>query len=407
MDNFNMSRNLPAVVIVRDRASSGGGIYNYYNAVSHHFEAPVTLCDTGRPYSFYGDHRRFGSWLLEFTPVRLLVDSFSLAFKIMRHRPGVVVLNACMDPPTFRSLRRDAVNLLIGRLLGRRILCFWRGWENSCCGTPEFPGGNQSRLSRIYRMAHAHIVLSERFKQDLLRWNFKTPIHVETTVVEDQCLAASAVPPAPARVRTNLLYLSRVEVAKGVFELLDAYRILKSRNPDYTLTIGGDGPDLEALKAYAKELELTDVAFTGFLKGQAKVQCYREGSVFCFLSYTEGMPNAVLEALAMGLPMVSSDAGGLQDILRDGENGFILKPQLDAPVKKKFDPQAIANAIERLVETPELHERISTVNWRYARQRFAAPIVAKRLEAICRSVSSPEPAPSGQRSEPVEPVCVE
>jgi glycosyltransferase involved in cell wall biosynthesis len=402
-----MKSQSSTVVIVRDRASSGGGIYNYYKAVTPYLNGCIVLCDSGKPYVFYGDHKGPGTWLLDFTLARLLIDWLRLAINILRYWPDVVLLNPCLDPPTYKSLRRDAVNILIGRLFRRHVVSFWRGWENAYSGRPEFPGGNQSLLSRIYRMADAHIVLSERFKQDLLRWNFKTPIHVETTVVEDQCLAASAVPPAPSSVRTNLLYLSRVEVAKGVFELFDAYRILKSRNPDYTLTIGGDGPDLEALKAYAKKLELSDVAFTGFLKGQAKVQCYREGSVFCFLSYSEGMPNAVLEALAMGLPVVSSDAGGLKDILRNGENGFIVLPDFNAPVKQKFDPQAVADAIERLVTTPELHERISTVNWRYARQRFAAPVVAKRLEEICRSVSSPEPITSGQRSEPVKPVCAE
>jgi len=356
-----MNRSLPSVVIVRDRASSGGGIYNYYNAVTPHIRASVTLSDAGRPYTFYGDHRSLGSRLLNFTPSRLLMDWLGLAWKILRHRPDVVVVNPCIDPPTWRSLRRDAINLLISRLTGRRVLCFWRGWDNACCGKPEFPGGNNSRLCRIYKMAHSHIVLSERFKEDLLRWGFTTPIHVETTVVEDQCLAGAPIPPEPGKARTNLLYLSRVEVGKGVFELLDAFQILKSRNPAYTLTIGGDGPDQEALKAYAKELELKDVVFTGFLKGQAKVDCYHQGSVFCFLSYTEGMPNAVLEALAMGLPIVSSDAGGLRDILRNGENGFIVLPDNDAPAKKKFNPQAVANAIERLVETPELHERMSTI----------------------------------------------
>jgi glycosyltransferase involved in cell wall biosynthesis len=211
----------------------------------------------------------------------------------------------------------------------------------------------------------------------------------------------------PSKPLTNLLYLSRVEVAKGVFELLDAFKILKSRDPAYTLTIGGDGPDLEALKAYAKQLQLSGVSFSGFLKGQAKVDCYRQGSVFCFLSYTEGMPNAVLEALAMGLPVVSSDAGGLRDILRNGENGFVIPPDNNAPAKKKFDPQAIALAIEKLVETPALHERISTINWRYARHRFAAPVVARRIEALCRGLMSPAPNRSEPQSKSAKPVCAE
>jgi glycosyltransferase involved in cell wall biosynthesis len=318
-----------------------------------------------------------------------------------------VMVNPSQDAPTYRSLRRDAMSVLIGRLLGRKVLVFWRGWDVSVVGLPEFPGGNNCLLARIYKMGAAHIVLSEKFRQDLLRWGFTAPIHVETTVVEDQCLAGCPVPPAPSQSRTNLLYLSRVEIGKGVFELLDAFKILKSRNPAYTLTIGGDGPDLEALREYAKELQLSDVVFTGFLKGQTKVDCYRQGSVFCFLSYTEGMPNAVLEALAMGLPVVSSDAGGLKDILRDRENGFIVLPDQNAPAKKKFDTLAVADAIEKLVATPELHERISTINWRYARQRFAAPVVAKRIEALCRGLMSPEATQSEPQSKPAKSVFVE
>jgi glycosyltransferase involved in cell wall biosynthesis len=272
----------------------------------------------------------------------------------------------------------------------RPVLVFWRGWDAPLSGKPEFPRGNRGWLCRIYKMGNAHVVLSERFKQDLLRWGFKEPIHLETTVVADELLADSDGPPQGEKIRTNLVFLSRVEIGKGVFELLEAYQILKARNPAYTLTIGGDGPDLKDLQDYAEKLQLRDVRFTGFLKGKAKVECYRQGGVFCFLSYTEGMPNAVLEALAMGLPVVSSDAGGLRDILRDGENGFIIQPLKDAAPKKTFDPLVVANAIERLVETPELHDRMATVNWRYARQRFAAPVVAKRLEAIYDSVLSKE-----------------
>jgi glycosyltransferase involved in cell wall biosynthesis len=175
-------------------------------------------------------------------------------------------------------------------------------------------------------------------------------------------------------------------VAKGVFELLQAYRILKRRNSAYTLTVAGDGPDLEALKERAKKLQLRDVAFTGFVTGGAKVQCYRKGGIFCFLSYTEGMPNAVLEALAMGLPIVSSAAGGLRDILSDGETGFIVRPLRDAPSERKFDPLAVAEAIERLAGDPVLYNRIAEHNARYARERFAASKVARRLEAIYTDV---------------------
>lgn len=386
------------VIIVRDRPSAGGGIFNYYNAIAKHLTSKAHFVGIGKPHTFYGDQ---GPFLLRFTPTRLLWEWLSLFFKIIWYRPDLVHVNPGLDVKTFRALRRDAINILIARLFRRRVLVFWRGWDNSWCGNPEFPGGTNGWLCRVYKKASAHVVLSDRFKKDLLRWGFETPIYVETTVVADECLKAEA--PTPGKARTNLLYLSRVEIAKGIFELLDAYKILKARNPAYTLTIGGDGPDLEELKAYAKKLELSDVTFTGFLQGKAKVDCYRQGSVFCFMSYTEGMPNAVLEALAIGLPIVSSDAGGLGDILRDGENGFIVPPVKDPQPRQTFDPELIANTIERITTPPDLHERVSTINWRYARQRFAAPVVAKRLESIYSDVLSRQTV----RSQSAKTVCAE
>lgn len=387
------------VVIARDRESSGGGIFNYYQAVGKHLTSKVHFVGVGRPHTFYGKR---GPALFRFSGTRLLWDWLTLFFKVLFTRPDLVHINPSMDV-TFRSLRRDAVNVLIGRLLRRPVLVFWRGWDSPLTGLAEFPGGNKSWLCRVYKMGTAHVVLSERFKEDLLRWGFKTPIYVETTVVADSCLEANMNPPAAEKARTNLLYLSRVEVAKGVYELVEAYKILKQKNPAYTLTIAGDGPCLEALRARVKEMNVPDVVFTGYVAGKDKVECYKRGGVFCFLSYTEGMPNAMLEALAMGLPVVSSDAGGLRDILRNGENGFVIPPDASAPDEKKFDPAAVANAIERLAQGPELYERIATVNWRYARQRFAAPVVAKRLESIYQDLAPQEYARSSGRSEPVRP----
>src|SRR6185312_3521362 len=112
----------------------------------------------------------------------------------------------------------------------------------------------------------------------------------------------------------------------------------------------------------------------------------------------------VLEALAMGMPVVSSDAGGLRDILHDGENGVIVPPLEGAPPRKQFDPLAVANAIDRLARSAELYERMAIVNWRYARARFAAPMVARRLEAIYGGLLADRLVRSANRSEPVSAV---
>jgi glycosyltransferase involved in cell wall biosynthesis len=122
------------------------------------------------------------------------------------------------------------------------------------------------------------------------------------------------------------------------------------------------------------------------VEGKEKLGCLREASVFCFLSHSEGMPLAVLEALAMGLPLVSSDAGGLKDILSDGEHGVLLTPSPSDPQGRRFDPAAVACAIARLADDPETSRAIGLHNASYARDRFSPRKVARNLDTIYRSV---------------------
>lgn len=375
----------PCVVIVRDRPSSGGGVVNYYSAVAPYLEAEVVFSDVGRPHGYY---EAVASHLLHFTAVRLMWDWGSLAGKILRHRPDMVHVNPSLDPTTCRSLIRDAVNVAIAKLLRTPVLVFWRGFDADYSGRAEFPRGNHSWMARLYRSADAQVVLATRFKQDLERWGFTRPIHVETTVASDDVMAAGQAVDIESRPRTNLLYLSRVEVDKGIFTLIHAYALLKQQRPDVSLTIAGDGPALPAAKALVEELRVADVAFPGFVSGSAKLEHYRRASVFCFPSPNEGMPNAVLEAMAMGLPLVCSDAGGLDDVLTDGVNGFVLRRGPTRTDGHYFDPATIAAHILRLTGDEALYRRMARANREYAQERFGARTCANRLTNIYVDVLS-------------------
>lgn len=372
------------IIIVRDRASAGGGIHAYYQAIDSHLHMRHEFVDVGRPLSYYEGRAVTRRWQ-QSTLLRLFLDWYSLVCKLFKF-PALVHVNPSLDTLR-RSLKRDAASILLGKLFRRPVLVFWRGWDNDVCGTAQFPGGNKGIVSQIYRLADAHIVLANDFKLDLMRWKFSSPIYVETTVVPDEILNAGTERTPALTKPINLLFLSRIEIAKGVFELLDAFRILDQRQPGiYSLTIAGDGPDFVVLKQRAQTLGLRNVHFPGYVTGKAKIRCYSEASIFCFLSYTEGMPNAVLEALAMGLPVVSSDAGGLKDILRDGETGFFVAQNKAAATGERFCPQAIASSIERIAGEPDLAQRMSLHNRKYANERFAARKVAQRLETIYKSL---------------------
>jgi glycosyltransferase involved in cell wall biosynthesis len=376
------------VIIVRDRESAGGGIHNYYCAIHPYLSVSHEFLDVGRSHGFYAQEGTQQQKGLA-TPLRLALDWAMLAIKLCS-LPALVHLNPGLDIKTRKSLRREAVNLVLARIFRRKVLVFWRGWDNEACGAPEFPGGNGGWLSRVYRKADAHVVLASDFRDDLRRWGFTAPIHLETTVVADSVLEPH---PDPAGRkpddRFQVLFLSRVEVAKGVFEMLDAFALLETRDSErYRFIIAGDGPALEDMKKRARELGLKGIEFKGYVSGGEKSACFAAADVFCFLSYTEGMPNAVLEAMAMGLPLVSSAAGGLKDILVDGVSGYLIPYDRHCDAGHRFSPELVAGRIESLAHNPDARANIAAHNQRFARDRFAAKRVAARLESIYSELCS-------------------
>jgi glycosyltransferase involved in cell wall biosynthesis len=375
------------VVIVRDRQSAGGGIHHYYQVLSRHLSMNHAFVDIGRPHDYFTKNR-VGA-LNRITLLRLIGEWMVLISKLLRF-PDLVHLNPGLDLTSQNSLRRDAVSLCLAKLFRRKVLVFWRGWDSNASIIPEFPGGNAGWLSRIYRLADAHIVLASQFHEDLRRWGFITPIYQESTVVGDELFDSVDPSLRCNRDQINLLFLSRVAASKGIFEILECFRLLQIHAPGrYTLTYAGDGPELQALRERVHRMHITDIQFTGYVSGQMKAECYSNASIFVFPSdHHEGMPNAVLEAMAAGLPLVTSTAGGLKDFLADGENGYLLTPDRKKQIGERFEPVTLAARIEALAADHQLRKSIGLFNRSYAQQHFAASVVAHRLQSIYMNVIS-------------------
>ncbi len=102
-----------------------------------------------------------------------------------------------------------------------------------------------------------------------------------------------------------------MEREKGAFETINAVKSLINQGLPVTLSIAGDDPILDELKAYAKQrLDDNHVQFLGYVSGDKKIRVFSEHSVYCFpTNYGEGLPTSVLEAMAFGLPVNTSIAG--------------------------------------------------------------------------------------------------
>ncbi|HPX95945.1 MAG TPA: glycosyltransferase [Brevefilum fermentans] len=137
---------------------------------------------------------------------------------------------------------------------------------------------------------------------------------------------------------------------KGYEYMLMALSDLRYMGIDAKLHIIGEGYERNRILYTAHDLDLADqVILHGKLSSEQVRQQLQQADIFVFSSLSEGLPNAVLEAMSCGLPVVTSDCGGVREAVTDGEEGFVI------PVR---DPQSMAAALEILAHDPDLRRRM-------------------------------------------------
>jgi glycosyltransferase involved in cell wall biosynthesis len=154
---------------------------------------------------------------------------------------------------------------------------------------------------------------------------------------------------------------------------LRAFALVRRVHPEARLTIAGTGPEAGALQALAKELGIeAAVDFAGRLERDEMAARLRHSRIALNPSLVDNMPNSVLEALASGVPVVSTAVGGVPFIVHDGATALLVPPG---------DAQAMAAALLRLLAEPELAQRLSANGLREA-QRYTWEQVAPLWAAV-------------------------
>lgn len=160
---------------------------------------------------------------------------------------------------------------------------------------------------------------------------------------------------------------------KGHCHLLHAVAKLQKEGISIKLIIAGDGPLRSEYYAMCDALKISDtVEFPGVLEDMA--QFYSSLDIFVFPStHDEGLPLAVLEAMALGLPVVATDVAGTAEVINSGAEGFIVPP---------FDAEAIVAAIRRLAQNLELRCAIGQAAKEKIRRHFTSRITAAKVREI-------------------------
>ncbi len=198
------------------------------------------------------------------------------------------------------------------------------------------------------------------------------PFHVDRgearrrlSVADDECLIGT---------------IGKLNRGKGVYELLRAAATIMKGNGSVKLIFAGDGEDREGLGKEAGKLGVLDkVIFTGVTKDVEQI--YAAMDIFALASTCEEAFGIVLiEAMAMGKPVIGTIVGGVPDIIRDGVNGLLVPPG---------DERALSRALVKYIDSPGLAAKLALEGRRTVEQEFSESVMGERFEALFRTLGLP------------------
>jgi glycosyltransferase involved in cell wall biosynthesis len=243
-------------------------------------------------------------------------------------------------------------------------------------------------LGRAYRTADRVVAVSEGVRTGLIEF-FRLPPEQVTTcynVFDVPRLDELAAEPCPDfdESRFHVVSVGRLQREKGQSYLVDAVDELVNRRElsQVLLWLVGNGPDEVLLRNRVAELKLDEhVRFEGF---QANPMPYvRHADLFCLPSLFEGMPNALVEAMIAGTPVVSSDCrSGPREILGDGEHGCLVPPA---------DSLALADAIEDAINNRTDWAGRTASARRFVEQTYSVEAGMARIEKLLQEVADGVP----------------
>ena len=232
-------------------------------------------------------------------------------------------------------------------------------------------------IGRLWRDANALVAVSNGLRSHAEQITPDIPIQVISNAIDLSQFTPPRQREADGPVR--LLYVGRFTVAKNVQTLVEAVAELAGREVgDFELELVGEGAQRPALERMVAERGLARrVHFADWIPRDRIADHYRRADIFATATTWEGMPNTVLEAMACGLPIVGSQAPGLQELVEDSVNGYLV------PIK---DAEAMADALALLIDNGYERRRMGRQSRLLVERQFAWEQIAAQYVEVYRQV---------------------
>lgn len=359
---------LPRVILLGPSRAAVSGISTHLNQI---FDSPLAQHFRLSQFQVGGEGRSEGRAVFL---LRLITSPCALAAQLVRVRPRIVHINTSFDP---KGYWRDLVYLGVAKLLRLKVIYQIHG------GALPAQFFARSRLltrllRRVLGWADAVVLLSAGELAAFREFAPAARLHriPNAVPIGDVDLSpARYAPKAPLKVA----YLGRLAATKGLFEIIEAVRLLRERGIEVRLRIAGYGVALEELRRAIEQADLADrVALVGALFGAAKEQFWRASDVLAFPSHFEAMPYALLEAMSWGVVPIVTPVGGVPEVVQDNVHGLIV------PLR---DPAALADALQRLSEDRTTLHRLALAGRERVVSQFSVARLVAELDDLYRSLA--------------------
>lgn len=255
----------------------------------------------------------FGLHLLQrIKYVRTLVTSLAYVFSLLLRVYQYDVIHV-FSASYFSFVLAPTPAILIGKLYRRKVLLNYHSGE----AEDHLRRWRRSAIPTI-RLVDAVVVPSEYLVRVFASYGLKATA-IYNLIDTSRFRFRERMPLRPAFLSNRNL-----ESHYGVDRVLRAFALIQEKIPEATLTIAGDGSQSRALKALASELDLRHTEFIGQVDPGAIADVYDGADVFLNGSEIDNQPLSILEAFSCGLPVVTTDAGGIPDIVEDGRTGMVV-----------------------------------------------------------------------------------
>ncbi len=170
-----------------------------------------------------------------------------------------------------------------------------------------------------------------------------------------------------------ILSVGRLYARKGLFTLIECMPavVKRFRNAKFVISGKGQSSEMEKLIAHASRLGVRDnIVFTGYFPDKKLPKLYQAADVFAFSTFYENLPFAVLEALSTGLPVVTTNVGGIPEMIDSGKNGFLVEP---------FNAQQLADRVLYCLEHPVAAAEIGASARQTILERFDWRLIVQKV----------------------------